>query len=338
MLTSKEFAKLIGISQSTVSRALNGSGQVSEETRRFVQQKAEEYGFVLNSQARGLRNNKTGTVGILFPRFFESLCKNMMFTYLYDCIMGELIKIDYDVMIIYDIGVPSRINVLERIVKSRKVDGFINLRPVLEEEELQLFERYQLPCVSIFQLKNETDRLSCFCVDEQEEGRLAGAFFAGWDSYRPAYVSLPLSDDSSAKRYRGLLEGLGRTGDLEMVISCELSAESAYEGTLARKEWLYSGRSAIFVYNDMMALGVSRAVASLGLRIPEQVQIISVDDIPMSQWLPPRLSTLHIPVREMVRDGCAELKRMLNGEEVPIVRKTYQPVLICRDTTRAEEI
>ena len=333
MLTSKEFAKLIGLSQSTVSRALNGSGQVSEETRQYVQQKAEEFGFVLNSQARGLRNNKTGTVGILFPRYFESLCKNMMFTYLYDSILAELIKIDYDVMIIYDIGVSSRINVLERIIKSRKVDGFINLRPVLEEEEIQMFQRYQFPCVSIFQLKNETDKISRFCVDEWEVGHDAGTFFSKWNEYRPAYVSLPLTDVSSAKRYHGFLNGLKREEDLDMVITCDLSAESAYERTISQKNWLYSGRSAIFVYNDMLALGVSQAVLNLGLRIPEQVQIISTDDIPMAQWFPPKLSTLHVPVKEMVRDGCAALKKMLNGEDVPVTCKIYQAALICRDTT-----
>ena len=82
MLTSKEFAKMLNVSQSTVSRALSGSNQVSEETRRYISQKAEEVGFVLNSQAQSLKMKKSGTVGILFPSYFESLSKNMMFTYI----------------------------------------------------------------------------------------------------------------------------------------------------------------------------------------------------------------------------------------------------------------
>ena len=54
-MTSKEFARLLGVSQSTVSRALNGNSQISEETTRFIQEKADEYGFVLNAQARSLK-------------------------------------------------------------------------------------------------------------------------------------------------------------------------------------------------------------------------------------------------------------------------------------------
>ena len=64
-MTSRDFAKLIGVSQSTVSRALNGSDLVSSEKKKYILQKAREYNFQLNSQAQSLRTNKTGTIGLI---------------------------------------------------------------------------------------------------------------------------------------------------------------------------------------------------------------------------------------------------------------------------------
>ena len=103
-MTSKEFAEIIGVSQSTISRALNNSSQISVERREFIQKKAEEYGFVLNSQARSLKTNRTGTVGILFPKHFIGMSSNLGLAHLYDLVQAELSKYDYDVMVVYDGG------------------------------------------------------------------------------------------------------------------------------------------------------------------------------------------------------------------------------------------
>ena len=89
-MTSKDFAKLIGVSQMAVSRALNNSNLISEDKRLYIIQKAKEYGFVLNAQAKSLRTQHTGTIGILFPRQFEDMCTNMMLTHVYDCIQKEM--------------------------------------------------------------------------------------------------------------------------------------------------------------------------------------------------------------------------------------------------------
>lgn len=97
MLTSKEFAKLLGVSQSTISRAMNDSDLVPEEKKRMIRQKAVEYGFVLNSQARGLKTNRTGTIGIIFPTHFVGMGTNLMIAHLFDLIQKELDRYNYDI-------------------------------------------------------------------------------------------------------------------------------------------------------------------------------------------------------------------------------------------------
>ena len=100
-MTSKEFASLIGVSQPTVSRALNNSNLVPEEKKQYIIQKAKEYGFELNSQAQSLKTKRTGTIGILFPKHFLGMNKNLMLAYVYDCIQKELSHYSYDIMVIY---------------------------------------------------------------------------------------------------------------------------------------------------------------------------------------------------------------------------------------------
>ncbi len=79
MITSKELAKLAGVSQSTVSRALNDSPLISEVVKSKIKKLAIEYRFEMNSQAKSLRTRKTDTIGILFPRFFMNLSTNLLF-------------------------------------------------------------------------------------------------------------------------------------------------------------------------------------------------------------------------------------------------------------------
>ena len=101
-MTSIEFAKMIGVSQSMVSRAMNDSPLVSSEKREYIKKKAMEYGFVLNSQAQSLRTKRTGTVAILIPEHFKGMSISIGLACFYDAIEKELVKYGYDIMVIYD--------------------------------------------------------------------------------------------------------------------------------------------------------------------------------------------------------------------------------------------
>jgi len=333
-LTSKEFAKLLGVSQSTVSRALNGSSQISEGTTRFIREKAEEYGFVLNAQARSLKCKKTGTIGILFPQYWESLTNNLMLTYVYDIILKELISMDYDALMIYDIEKTSCEGSLARIIRSRKVDGFINLRSSLSEEELKLIDSYEAPCVSVFQRQHTLQPVSQYSADDYQAAFMAGEYFAGHENYQPFFLSIPLERKSAGNRYDGYCTALALHGINPIAITdCELSYKSAFQSVLAHKELFQDRPSAIFAYNDIMALGAVRAIIELGISIPEQAQVIGLDGIPMGSWASPTLSTLVTPVEKIVQDGCRTLKRMLDGEMPKLEHKLYAPALLHRETT-----
>ena len=142
-MTSRDFAKLIGVSQSTVSRALNNSDLVTPEKKEYILRKAREYNFQLNSQAQSLRTSKTGTIGIMFPKHFVGMTENSMLAYVYDEIQKELSHFDYDIMVIYYDRDADDFSSFERIVRKKKVDGFLVLRMELSDNEIEAYRGIQ---------------------------------------------------------------------------------------------------------------------------------------------------------------------------------------------------
>lgn len=335
-MTSKEFAKLLGVAQSTISRALNNNPQVSEERRAYIRMKAAEYGFELNSQAQGLRTNRTGTVGILFPRQFRSMNENLMLTHVYDGMQKELIASDYDVMTIYDYDANNKASVFERVIRRRKVDALITLRPGLSDRELGLINDNNFPCVALLLAKSGTKNLYSHLSDSAHGGELAGGYFGNFSEYSMMYVGNSEDADESAVRCDGFRRGLagcGRELPRTNVLDCEMSFTEA--AALARRlaPKLRKTRTAIFVYNDVIALGMVDGLKHAGVGIPEQVQIIGMDDIPLASWISPYLTTLHVPVDAMISGACGTVRALIEGGKAEKSTSVYQPSLIVRGTT-----
>lgn len=336
-MTSREFAELIGVSQATVSRALNGSPSVCERTRLYVEQKAEEYGFVLNSQARSLKTSKTQTIGVLFPLNFDSLSKNLMFTHISDQLQRELSHRNYDIMIVYDHDPQLKSNTFERVIRSGKVDGLINFRPQLLEREIDLIEKFHVPFVSLHCALQENPMLHQLMIDEENAGFQIGQFLGSQDGDRYAYLAVDDEPPAKSSRLHGFRKGLASMGkklEDDAILSAERLPSAAREAVLDRRELFENGSTSIFVYNDMMALGVLNALRELGVDVPRQAQVFGMDDIPMASWFTPRLSTMRSPVRQMVKDGCDLLISLIEGKEITPQTVYYQAQMVLRDTTR----
>lgn len=335
-MTSRDFAKLIGVSQSTVSRALNNSDLVPEEKRRYILQKAREYGFVLNSQAKSLRTQRTGTIGILFPKHFVSTTANMMQAYLYDCIQKEMHKYDYDIMVVYYKPEIEDFSSFERVIRTRKVDGFLVLRMELSGEEMQLIEDSQVPCVFLMNAGAKIrPNLNYLFSDSEYGGYEAGRYFGSFPDYQKVFVTICEEREDAVRRLEGFRRGLASRGCPlleENILSCRLGIDSAYQCILAHKDLLDGKKTAIFAYNDMLAIGIADACKHLGYAIPEQVQIIGMDDIPMATQLHPQLSTLHVAVEDMVPRSCKLLVDLIHKEEA-LVQEWIKPHLVLRETT-----
>lgn len=335
-MTSRDFAALIGVSQSTVSRALNNSSLVSEEKRRYIVQKAREYGFVLNSQAKSLRTQRTGTVGILFPKHFVSTTTNMMQAYLYDCIQKEMHQHGYDIMVVYYTPNTDDFSSFERIIRNRKVDGFLVLRMELSDTEMQFIEDHQVPCVFLMNAGTKVrHNLNYLFSDSERGGYEVGRYLGAFTDFQKIFVTICEEHEDAVRRLEGYRRGLKSRGcelPEENILACYLGIDAAYQCILEHHALFDGKKSAIFAYNDMLALGIINACKHLGYQIPEQVQIIGMDDIPLSTQLHPTLSTLHVDVEEMVPKSCQLLIDLIDQKDVHI-QEWLPPKLIPRETT-----
>ena len=335
-MTSRDFAKLIGVSQSTVSRALNNSDLVPEEKRQYILQKAKEYGFVLNSQAKSLRTQRTGTIGILFPKHFVSTTANMMQAFLFGCIQKEMHKYDYDIMVVYYKPEMEDFSSFERTIRTRKVDGFLVLRMELSPEEMQLIEDYQVPCVFLMNAgAHIQSNLNYLFSDSEHGGYEVGKYLGKFADYQKVFFNICEEREDAVRRLHGFRRGLTEAGSSlpdENILSCRLGIQSAYDCFKGNRSRFENQKTAIFAYNDMLAIGIANACKDLGYAIPEQVQIIGMDDIPLATQLHPQLSTMHIAVEEMVPRSCRLLIDLINRQDV-LVQEWIKPTLILRDTT-----
>ena len=335
-MTSKELAKIAGVSPSTISRVMNDSPLISEKRKEEIRRLAKEYGFMLNSQAQSLKTKKTGTIAILMPRYFTDLCTNIFFTHLYDVISTELAQYEYDIMVIYSSQhATSHLSPLERMVRIRKADGFLILRPHLSEDEIAILDNGKIPYTAIFMQNILQPLKSMFYINTEHGGYLAGRHFGSNPFDRILFLGLEGESVDNGPRLRGFLRGLkevGYEGEVE-TLSGEMSMNGGYEAIMGNRGTIVSN-SAIYVYNDMMAFGAINALTRLGYSVPMDVELLGTDDIPLASSFRPQLSTVHAPVKELAHHACKTLIASIQEEGENSIIQEYKPHLILRETTK----
>lgn len=336
-MTSKEFAKLIGVSQPTVSRALNNSDLVPEEKKNYIIQKAKEYGFELNSQAKSLRTKRTNTIGILFPKHFKGLRKGLMLAKVYDWIQAEMSHYDYDIMVVYYDKESSDFSSFERIIRRRKVDGFLVLRMELSDSEVSLIERNKIPCVFMMNAgSNVRDNLNYLFSDSTYGGYLAGKYLGRFPEYHKLFMSVKEENSDSKRRLGGFRQGLAECGYTlkdEDILRCNMDISGAYECAMENIDRFRKEKTAVLAYSDLVAIGALQAMQTSGIAVPDQVQIMGMDDITLASSLHPMLSTVHVEVEEIVPRACKLLMNLIEKKE-DFVQEWIKPHLVLRETTR----
>ena len=335
MITSKGLAELAGVSQSTVSRALNNSPLISENVKAKIKQLAKQHRFELNSQAKSLRTSRTDTIGILFPRFFMNLSTNLYFTHLYDSLQAELSRYDYDLLVIYDSKHHEQLGPLEKMIRRKKVDGIILVKSDLHANEMETLDKNNLPYVSIFCNDFKDEGTSNYAINTYDGGVLAGTYFARYEGYTPLYLGSLMDDADSSNRLRGFQTGWaagGRGGDAIEAITCEMSIPGTYRKVMDSVS-IFKEKRSIYVYNDMMACGMLMALKDLHVPVPERIQLISNDDIPLAGWMTPQLSTLRFPTKQLIEVACQRLVREIVSGTLEKENIELSPELVLRGTT-----
>ncbi|MFL6197228.1 MAG: LacI family DNA-binding transcriptional regulator [Thermoanaerobaculia bacterium] len=299
----KEVALKAGVSVATVSRVVNGTGPVAEETRRRILETIEELRYVPHGGARSLITNQTHTAGVLLPdlygEFFSEVIRGIDLA---------ARRAGYHVLVSGFHSDRAEIEAVLRALRGR-VDGLIVLSPDVDAQTLRRNLPDTLPVVL---LNCPVDDASFDAINIDNYG---GAYamvrhLAGLGHRRIAILSGPADNADARDRLRGYREALrdaGREASGELELEGNFGEESGYQAGRRLLE-LRPRPTAVFAANDSMAIGCLFALRESGVRVPEDIAVAGFDDIPIARYITPPLSSVHVPIAEL---GMRAMERLL---------------------------
>lgn len=324
-VTIKDVAKEAGVSVGTASYALNGTGPVSQEKLRRVQEAAKKLGYVPNGIAKSLKARRNGVVGYfaysLSGPFFGQIMRGIEDTF--NAAGEEIIACSCS----------SDKKKVTRFLRERMVDGAIVFVEHLEDSLIELIAGANCPVVVMDrELCNEY--ISSVTIDNKNSAYEVGRYIheLGLHSVGCVVGSGP----DSLHRDRGFRDAVRDFG-LELREDCVLHGEFIFDP--AREQmlhWLESGKTppeVLFAYNDEMAMGTITALKEKGYRVPEDVAVIGTDDIPQASIFEPNLTTYHQPIYEHGVRAAQQLLRMIK-ESAPGSMTVLSGYMVERDSCR----
>jgi LacI family transcriptional regulator len=341
-LTTKDIATLAGVSQSTVSRALNNSSLISEATRERILKIAREQEFEFNANARGLSTNKSNTIGVIFPDDYMDFGVNLYYGALHTQLRQTLEERDMDLIIAFQENRFTGADAIKRLIIRRKVDGLIIARSQIPAQTLTFLRNSHIPYVFLHfhQDSVNTGAVNQIYSDHYRGGYLATEHLIALGHRRILCVSAHVSEgeDEYEQRRRGYKAALSAHQiplDEQLILYGDRSFQSGYHLIMQHTN-LLSSVTAIFAHTDIMALGIIEALRMHQIRVPEDIAIVGYDDIELSSYFHPYLTTVHQPREEIAVLACERLlqlietKRSRRGKEIQV-----QPSLVIRESCGA---
>ena len=314
--TIKDIAQKAGVSVTTVSRVLNKRPDVNQATREKVERVMEECHFVGNANARGLKQTDSENVAIILRGrenpFLNSLAEAVLL-YTHDHEASFLVE--------YVDETADEFQTAVRLHHEKRVTGCIFLGGRIDERA-HVLTGIDMPMVfaTISAGNANLPRAGSVFIDNRMMGRLAMQTLIDAGHTKIAiFGGARQSDDGFGQRYQGAMEALEKAGipfDGERYVDTRFSLRGAYDtarGFFAIKP----DTTAVFAMSDTVAMGVIRALADIGRRVPQDVSVVGYDGIEMGKYFLPRLTTVEQPINDIARESVAMLMGMLEKGEEP---------------------
>ncbi len=329
--TINDVARLARVSKKTVSRVINNSPSVKEETRKRVEAVIAEHGYSPDPQARGLAFRRSFLVGMIYDNPSPNYVVNMQQGVL-DGVRGSGLEL---VVHPCDRASPRFLDDVRNFVVRQKLFGVVMPPSVSEDERVvAILKAADCPYVRIASVSLDEPGAMVVTNDSRGAAR-AARHLAELGHRRIAFISGPDSFRSSHERGRGFREGLAEHG---VELASDLIRQGAYtfeSGVEAARDLLRlkDRPTAIFAGNDEMAIGVMKAARELGLDVPGDLSIVGFDDLPMASRVWPNLTTVRLPIRDMGRMAAEKLTARLRGlDPAALDQPAVDPQLVERES------
>ena len=316
MTTIYDIAKATGYSAPTVSRALTGTGHLTEATRNKIINAASEMGYEPNSMARGLTTKRTNLIGIIYDDvqmargFAHPLFSGVLNTF------RELVENQG-----YDIIFLSRYFKMSYLAHARyrAVEGIAIINP--ETGNYQKYEEFadnNIPCVSTSMIIPGI----CSVLSENEKaGFQAAEYLLEMGHRKIAYISGPydLYSKAAIERYNGFKRGLEAHGiemDESYFEKCDYWYAKSGRDSFERLYNRHKDMTAVFTSSDLLAMGIMQFAKEKGIRLPDDLSIIGFDDDNVSEFMSPSLTTFRQNSRLIAEKAASLILGAIGGEAI----------------------
>jgi DNA-binding LacI/PurR family transcriptional regulator len=331
MATLKDIASRADVTVSTVSRALNGNPEIKKGTRDRIVEIAKELNYISNKNERYFFRSTLKTIGLICPEirgnFYSSLANTMEI---------EIKEAGYTMILgLTNFKSEEELHYLD-LFQKKNVDGIVFITTMddsSKEKILDFKARCSIPMIqlaSVFEL----EEYDCIKFDDKLGVTLAVEHLLELGHTDIAYIGENLTKD----RQRHFIDVMKKHGikiDNDFIKSGEERFEEA--GYLRMKEILSAGEkrpTAIFASYDDVAIGAMRAIYENGLRIPEDISVIGIDNIYLTSYLYKSLSTISNPTNEMMNIAIKILLGKIEDRNNKVIQHVVvKPELIIRETT-----
>lgn len=325
--TSKEVAKLAGVSQSTVSRAFVPGSSVSEATKARVYEAARELNYRPNAFARSLTTNQSKLIGLVFPDADYPIHMKTL-----QLISSELQKEGFSAVLIPWQVDDDDLHSIPNIFQYR-VDGVIAASATFNKSLYEECQEFNIPVVQYARVVEGT-RSSYVISDNYAAGQQAARHFHSTGVKSAVYLTGEVPTFTNDERQKGFCSEFALlSGNTPRVVEANYDYRCALGivRTLFQSSMCYQGILCATDNLAMAAMDVARF--ELGLQIPEDLQIIGFDNIPQTEWLSYQLSTFEQDFKRLARESVKIIVEHIRNRDSGLVRMMIPVTFVERKTT-----
>lgn len=323
-----EIAKIAEVSTATVSRVINNDPKVKTETRDKVNEVIKKYNFNPNILARNFVKQTTSTIGLIMPDLVDEF-----FTEIIRGVDEVAYQKNYHLMVSSTHGDKTMKESILNFMGNGLVDGFILMAPSIDDSVKKVLRTKNFPVVLI-NAKQEIDNCDTVSIDNQ-----IGAFemvnYLLEKGYKKiAHISGPLDNNDAARRLKGYNQSLSEKSiktNSNWIVQSDFTIKGGY-AACEKLMKLKNRPEVIFAANDMMAIGCYNYLSENNFTIPEDVALAGFDNIFISRYLSPKLTTVDSPISEVGKTAADLLFERLNEPNREVERIKISTSLMIRQS------
>jgi LacI family transcriptional regulator len=324
-------AALAKVSIATVSRTINGSSAVSERLSKRVWQAIEHLNYFPNTQARGLVSGRSRIFGIIVENI-----TNPFFPELIQSFEEVAVAHGYEILVSSSNSNPAILTTCARRMLERKVEGVAVLTFGEEEPVLDQLMHHDVPMV-LAEFHLDDPKISTILLDYTTGIHAAVNHLVELGHRKISFLSGPHKLHSAITRendFRSAMQAAGLPIQKKWVIECDHTAKGGVAG-FGQLQALSTRPTAIMCSNDMTAVGVLRAAYMAGLRVPQDLSVIGLDDIDFAEFTLPPLTTIRLSRTDLARSAFEALRQQVEEPDNPKMQREFlvSTCLVVRGST-----